>query len=174
LYIKIREGEAYGAPLKKVGRPRGAPSKVLPVRIPEGLIARLDRYLDQAESRTGLRSNRNEAIRQALAAWLEAQEEARGIDQAPPTPMSTPQARQQWRAAYDAIGKGEGFVRLHRIREALGWPRDEFDRVLETLVAGYHVELHGGDPSRLSPSEIADSYQDSRGALYLTVSWRSR
>ena len=35
------------------------------------------------------------------------------------------------------------------------------------------VELHGGDPSRLSPAEVADSYQDAHGTLYLTVSWRS-
>lgn len=159
------------SPLKKVGRPRGAPSKVLPVRIPEGLIERLDRYLDLAERDTGLRSNRNEVIRQALASWLEAKEEGLRIDK-PRPPMSTPAARQQWRAAYKAVGKGEGFVCLHRIREALGWSRDEFDRVLETLVAGYHVELHGGDPSTLSEAEVADSYQDARGTLYLTVSWR--
>lgn len=157
--------------IKSVGRPRGAPSKVLPVRIPFDLIERLDRYLDWAETHTGLRSNRNEAIRQALASWLEAKEEALGL--VIKTSLSTPQARQQWCAAYNVIGKGKGFVRLHRIREALGWPRDEFDRVLETLVAGYHVELHGGDPSRLSPAEVADSYQDAHGTLYLTVSWRS-
>ena len=66
--------------MKKVGRPRGASSRVLPVRVPEGLIARLDRYLDWAETRTGLRSNRNEAIRQALAAWLDAREEALGME----------------------------------------------------------------------------------------------
>jgi hypothetical protein len=56
--------------IKSVGRPRGAPSKVLPVRIPFDLIERLDRYLDWAETQTGLRSNRNEAIRQALACGL--------------------------------------------------------------------------------------------------------
>ncbi len=66
--------------MKKVGRPRGTSSRVLPVRVPEGLIARLDRYLDWAETRTGLRSNRNEAIRQALAAWLDAREEALGME----------------------------------------------------------------------------------------------
>ncbi len=72
--------------IKSVGRPRGAPSKVLPVRIPFDLIERLDRYLDWAETRTGLRSNRNEALRQALAAWLESREEALGL----PRPSSLP------------------------------------------------------------------------------------
>jgi hypothetical protein len=174
LYIKNKKGGPMASSLKKkVGRPRGAPSKVLPVRMPTGLIERLDRYLDLAEGHTGLRSNRNEAIRRALASWLETQEKALSIDQSR-TPMSTPEARQQWRTAYNAVGKGEGFVRLHRIREALGWSREEFDRVLKTLVAGYHIELHGGDPSVLSAEEVADSYQDARGALYLTVSWRGQ
>ena len=80
--------------IKPVGRPRGGPSKVLPVRIPEGLIERLDRYLDWAETRTGLRSNRNEAIRQALAAWLEAREEDLGIPR-PASLQAPPAARQK-------------------------------------------------------------------------------
>ncbi len=46
--------------------------------------------------------------------------------------------------------------------------------MLETLVAGYHVELHGDDPSMLSEAEVGDSYQDACGTLYVTVSWRSQ
>lgn len=64
---------------KKAGRPQGAPSQVLPVRIPVDLVQRLDRYLDLAETRTGLRSNRTEALRQALTYWLDAKEQALGI-----------------------------------------------------------------------------------------------
>ena len=71
------------AKLNKPGRPRGAPSKVFPVRIPEDLMERLDRYLDWAQNRTGLRSNRNEAIRQALAYWLTDREKDLGM---PPRP----------------------------------------------------------------------------------------
>ncbi len=78
--------------MKKAGRPRGAPSRVLPVRIPDGLVERLDRYLDWAETRTGLRSNRNEAIRQALASWLDVREEALGIPPRP-SPADTPEVR---------------------------------------------------------------------------------
>ena len=159
------------SPMKPAGRPRGAPSRVLPVRIPEGLIERLDRYLDWAETRTGLRSNRTEALRQALASWLEAKEEALGIPRCAPRP-DTPEARQGWRAAYDAVGKGRDFVRIHRIRQALGWSRQDFDRVLAMLVAQYGVELHGGDPGSLNAAEVADSYHDASGTLYLTVSWR--
>lgn len=66
-------------PKKKAGRPQGAPSQVLPVRIPVDLVQRLNRYLDLAETRTGLRSNRTEALRQALVYWLDAKEKALGI-----------------------------------------------------------------------------------------------
>jgi Arc/MetJ-type ribon-helix-helix transcriptional regulator len=64
---------------KKVGRPQGAPSQVLPVRIPVDLVQRLNRYLDLAETYTGLRSNRTEALRQALVYWLDEKEKALGI-----------------------------------------------------------------------------------------------
>ncbi len=64
---------------KKAGRPQGAPSHVLPVRIPVDLVQRLNRYLDLAEAHTGLRSNRTEALRQALVYWLDAKERALGI-----------------------------------------------------------------------------------------------
>jgi hypothetical protein len=76
---------------KKAGRPQGAPSQVLPVRIPIDLIQRLDRYLDLAETRTGLRSNRAEALRQALAYWLDAKEQVLGI--ARKRPMAKTRAR---------------------------------------------------------------------------------
>jgi Arc/MetJ-type ribon-helix-helix transcriptional regulator len=66
-------------PKKKAGRPQGAPSQVLPVRIPVDLVQRLNRYLDLAETHTGLRSNRTEAIRQALVYWLDAKEKSLGI-----------------------------------------------------------------------------------------------
>ncbi len=44
------------------------------LHIPEELIERLDRYLDRAETLTGLTSNRSDAIRQALSYWLDARE----------------------------------------------------------------------------------------------------
>jgi hypothetical protein len=55
------------------------------VRIPVDLVQRLDRYLDLAETRTGLRSNRTEALRQALVYWLDAKEEALGSARKQPT-----------------------------------------------------------------------------------------
>jgi hypothetical protein len=42
----------------------------------------------------------------------------------------------------------------------------------EKLRADYHVDLHSGDPSRLSDAERYDSYQVN-GQLYLSLSWRA-
>jgi hypothetical protein len=74
--------------------------------------------------------------------------------------------------AYKSIGKGRNFVRIHRIRDTLQWPEKTFDTVLTSLMQNYTVELHGGDPSSMTETEIADSYKDEQGRLFLTISWR--
>jgi DNA-binding transcriptional regulator YiaG len=74
--------------------------------------------------------------------------------------------------AYKSVGKGRNFVRIHRIREALKWSDQTFDTVLKILMQNYKVELHGGDPSSMSETEIANSYKDDNGRLFLTISWR--
>jgi len=74
--------------------------------------------------------------------------------------------------AYKTIGKGRNFIRIHRIREHLNWPGDQFDAVMKSLVQNYQVELHGGDPSSMSDDEIANSFKDENGQLFLTISWR--
>ena len=39
---------------KPVGRPKGAPSTIVNVRLPLTLVAQLDRYLDRLERQTGI------------------------------------------------------------------------------------------------------------------------
>jgi len=56
---------------KKVGRPKGEDSAVVNVRVPGSLLARLDRYVDRMESRTGVSVNRGMVMRNALKAFLE-------------------------------------------------------------------------------------------------------
>lgn len=128
---------------------------------------------DWTETHTGLTSTRNAAIREALSAWLAERERRRGL---PPPRASEPRGQptepQHFYAAYQTLGSGRDFVRIHRLRDALGWPREVFDRVLATLAAEYRVELHGGDPGRLSVEELDGAYRDAHGTLYLTVSWR--
>ncbi len=83
-------------------------------------------------------------------------------------------ARSTFKDAYDTVGQGGDFVRIHRLRDALGWPRERFDQVLMDLIADYTVELHGGDPSLLTATDRRDSFADAHGTLYLTLSWRGR
>jgi len=77
-------------------------------------------------------------------------------------------------AAYQAIGQGRSFVRIHRLRDALPWPRARFERVLRELLADYTVELHGGDPSVMTEAELRDSFTDADGTLYIALSWRGQ
>lgn len=79
--------------------------------------------------------------------------------------------RTAFKAAYDKIGKGRGFVRIHRIREELGWSEARFDYLLKQLMAEHIAELHGGDPSQLSEQQIRDSFSDDNGRLYITMTW---
>jgi hypothetical protein len=60
------------APLKKAGRPKGAPSTIVNLRIPVDLLAQLDRYIDRLEVQTGLKANRGMLARRALEVFLEA------------------------------------------------------------------------------------------------------
>ena len=53
-------------PKNPVGRPRGAPSTIINVRLPLALLARLDRYLDRLEVQTGRNVNRGMITRRAL------------------------------------------------------------------------------------------------------------
>ena len=55
---------------KVVGRPKGAPSTIVNVRLPLALVAQLDRYLDRLEWRTGLKANRGMIMRRALEVFL--------------------------------------------------------------------------------------------------------
>ena len=55
---------------KPVGRPQGAPSTIVNVRLPLTLIAELDRYLDRLEGQTGLKANRGMIARRALELFL--------------------------------------------------------------------------------------------------------
>jgi hypothetical protein len=61
-------------PKNPVGRPRGAPSTIINVRLPLALLARLDRYLDRLEVQTGRKVNRGMITRRALELFLEMHE----------------------------------------------------------------------------------------------------
>ncbi len=87
------------------------------------------------------------------------------------TDEPTGDGRIVFKTAYDEIGKGRGFVRIHRIREELGWSRERFDQILKQLMAEHVVELHGGDPSLLNEQQLRNSFTDDNGRLYITLTW---
>ncbi len=67
-----REGSPHApSSPRSVGRPKGAPSIVLNLRLPLDLVHQLDRYLDHLEAHTGLKANRGMIARRALALFLE-------------------------------------------------------------------------------------------------------
>jgi hypothetical protein len=61
-------------PKNPVGRPKGAPSTIVNVRLPLALLARLDRDLDRLEVQTGRQVNRGRSARRALELFLERHE----------------------------------------------------------------------------------------------------
>lgn len=77
-------------------------------------------------------------------------------------------------AAYQEVGQGRSFVRIHRLRDTLPWPRERFDRALEALAADYTIELHGGDPSVMTAEELRQSFTAADGILYIALSWRGK
>jgi len=77
-------------------------------------------------------------------------------------------------AAYNEVGQGRSFVRIHRLRDALPWPRQRFERVLRDLVTDYTIELHGGDPSVMTAEELRQSFTAADGTLYIALSWRGK
>ena len=89
-------------------------------------------------------------------------------------PVTRGDDRLAFHTAYSATGQGRSFVRIHRLRDALPWPRERFDRVLRGLLADYTVELHGGDPSVMTAEERYDSFTDADGTLYIALSWRGQ
>ena len=68
--------------------------------------------------------------------------------------------REAFKAVYDQVGQGRGFVRLHRLRDSLQWRRERFDRVVQGLRAAYLVELHGGEVT-------AESQGRGKGATFM-------
>jgi hypothetical protein len=66
-----QQSRADHTPQKKAGRPKGAPSTIVNLRIPVDLLAQLDRYIDRLESQTGLKANRGMVTRRALELFLE-------------------------------------------------------------------------------------------------------
>src|SRR6266481_7558377 len=103
-------------------------SRIVRVRLPDDLIQRLDRYLDWRATHQRLPSTRNAAMREALRAWLDQQEQL--------ADLLEPQAlRRQFQATYNSIRPPRDGAPIHQLRQLLRWPQEQFDTVLEALRA---------------------------------------
>ncbi len=78
------------------------------------------------------------------------------------------------KAVYDSLAVGKRHVYIYMLRRQLGWPRQEFDRLLDRLFTEGRVAGFPGDPSRLSSDEVKDSFQGRDGELYIALAWRRR
>ncbi len=66
-----QQSKTATTPQKKAGRPKGAPSTIVNLRMPVALLAQLDRYIDRLEVQTGRKANRGMIARRALELFLE-------------------------------------------------------------------------------------------------------
>ena len=95
-----------------------------------------------------------------------------------PKRMETPRvSAENFEKSYDKIvaerGSGaKGFVRIHDMRDELGWSTDEFDRMLEKLAKDKKIVLHHGDHTMLTKEQWKKSYLDpEKGIPFMTISW---
>jgi len=121
--------------------------------------------------------------RNVPGATVSAQAEALGATVSAQSVFTLPQdlaptyganERAAFQTAYNEVGQGRSFVRIHRLRDALPWPREHFERVLRELAADYTLELHGGDPSMMTDEELRQSFTAADGTLYIALSWRGK
>ena len=146
--------------------PRKEPddSRVVSVRLPDDLLQRLDRYLDWSAPHRRLPSTRNAAMREALSAWLDQQEQLAGLLQPHALGGSS-------RPPTTASATPHDGVPIHRLRQLLRWPRERFDAVLEALRADQQVDLEVLKDHALDVPASQDSYH-VHGQLYVRVRWR--
>jgi len=86
-----------------------------------------------------------------------------------------PNPEQSLKRAYESEdGSHRGFVPIHKVRRSLEWSKEKFDATLVSLRKGLAIELQVGSPADYTKGEILDSFVETDGTLYLTMSWRQQ
>lgn len=76
-----------------------------------------------------------------------------------------------FKAAFNRLDGGSGFVRIPDLRRALSWPRDAFDNMLRTLRNNGSVHLDHAQQERLTKDELADCFTDENGSKMGLMNW---
>ena len=74
------------------------------------------------------------------------------------------------RAYEEEVGSDEYPVKIYRLRARLGWERERFDRLVESMAEQGYILLHQTDVSSLSLKQIDDSYVSEDGDLFSEIS----
>jgi hypothetical protein len=141
-----------------------AGSQIVSVRLPADLLERLDRYLDWRDTTQRRKSTRNAALRQALSAWLDQQEQQAGL-------VESHTLRRHLQDSYTRLSPRRDWVLIHQLRRQLHWPQERFDTVVEALRADQQVELDSLAPAAMTAQALQESYH-VHGHLYLRLKWR--
>jgi hypothetical protein len=163
--------------LRRIEQKPGVSSKQLGTQLPmakKAYITALNALLKTGVVVCALRENHTPCLMLAETHLTRPETPSAAPEDLAPEDLAPEEPQALFKAAYDQVGLGWDFVRIHRLRDALGWPLERFDQVLMDLMATYTVELHGGDPSVLTTAELHDSFTDTHGTLYITMSWRGR
>jgi hypothetical protein len=163
--------------LRRIEQKPGVSSKQLGTQLPmakKAYITALNALLKTGVVVCALRENHTPCLMLAETHLTRPETPSAAPEDLAPEDLAPEEPHAVFKAAYDKVGQGGDFVRIHRLRDALGWPHERFDQVLMDLMATYTVELHGGDPSLLTTAELHDSFTDTHGTLYITMSWRGR
>jgi hypothetical protein len=135
----------------------------------EELRTHLNALADEGRVRIKISAGQNPAIFPAAGTGAKAEP---GPDRSEPPADDGTSLIRRVKQAYDAVGRGGNYVYIFKIRQHLGWSRDEFDRTLRRMIIEGYVAAHPGNPGALTSEQVYDSYRDELGDLYLTVSWR--
>jgi len=142
-------------------------------------VGKQDRVLDRVEKSFELIRAQKEHLEAltGLHAFLDQEDARLGIDDvidevlydadvAPSAESVSP-----FRKAYEELDeKGRGYVPIHKLREKIGVPAEEFDKQLAALRRSKDVELEVGTPSDYTREQVDNSLMVD-GSLYLSVSW---
>lgn len=162
--------------LRKPGRTIGQIGVLFPYeknRLVRDLVKIVNRLIDENKLKIKVTATERAALYPAgeVKKTESVQKEKKAPLPAPP-PKNREAMIRAFKKAFDETGAGKNFVFIYRIRRRLDWSRQAFDNLMKTLREEGYIAAHPGNPGELDSDEVADSYQDRFGELYITISWR--